>query len=153
MNKTITSSRLVFALLMLASGLAGSGLTYLALTQKWFEPPPPPPVVMSDKPLFKPLEKIVVGVGAGRSQRYMMLEMSLVSHDPRIEEQSGELKPVIYNAVLKYFSQHSYEKAREEIRDIESLQTSLLAKVVETAQGYGYPLPIEKLLLTKVVIQ
>ena len=140
-------------IVLLVAVFAAIGLTYAAINQNWFAEPPPPPVVMSDKPLFKSLDKIVVGLSGDRVQRYMMLELALVSRDPRMEEQSASLTPVIYNAVLQYFSQHTYDAARAEIQDIEKLQGRLLEKVRATADGYGYQLAVDKLLLTKVVIQ
>lgn len=151
------SSRKVFfagqLALLLASAAGGAGITYGAMTQGWFEEPPPPPIVMSEKPLFHSLDKVVVGLSGERSQRYMMLELALVSRDPRFEEQSSTLTPVIYNAVLQYFSQHDYARARTEIQDLDSLQERLLEQVRNTVASYDYELAVDKVLLTKVVIQ
>lgn len=151
MSKSSSRPGQTIVLLVAVSGAIW--LTYIAITQHWFTTPPPAPLAMSDKPLFKPLEKIVVGLSGDRVQRYMMLELALVSRDPRIEEQSKTLTPVINNAVLQYFSQHTYEAARTEIQDLEQLQGRLLEKVQATTARYGHPLAVDQLLLTKVVIQ
>lgn len=140
---------------LLVAVVSAVALTYAAVSQRWLTEPEPAAVqpVMSDKPLFKTLDKMVVGLSGDRVQRYMMLELALVSRDPRMEAQSESLTPVIYNAVLQYFAQHTYEAARAEIQDIEKLQNRLLEKVQATTAGYGYQLAVDKLLLTKVVIQ
>ncbi|EKE73990.1 flagellar basal body-associated FliL family protein [Gallaecimonas xiamenensis] len=134
------------------------GATYLMATDKLdveqlFQEPPAPPVVMSTQPLFHPLDKFVVSLGGDDVQHYMMLELALVSKDPRMPRQSTELSPVIRNALLKYFSTRKYEQVRTEIRDMASLQAALKKQLMETVDSYGYELSVDEVLLTKVVIQ
>lgn len=140
-------------MLLLASAAGGAGMTYGAMTQGWFEEPPPEPIVLSEKPLFQSLDKIVIGLSGERTQRYMLLELALVSHDPHFEEQSSTLTPVIHNAILQYFSQHDAVRAQDEIQDIAALQDRLLEQVRTTVASYEYELAVDKVLLTKVVIQ
>lgn len=113
----------------------------------------PEPVQMTEKPLFKPLNKFVVSLASEPVQHYMMLELTLVSHHPDMPSQAENLESVIRNALLKHFSSLSHQAVREEMRDIEALQEALRQTLVAAAADYGEELPVEKVLITNVVIQ
>lgn len=111
------------------------------------------PVQMSDKPMFKPLNRFVVSLANEPIQHYMMLELTLVSHHPDMPSQADSLESVIRNALLRYFSGLTHQAVREEMRDIETLQEELRQTLVAAAADYGEELPVEKVLITNVVIQ
>ncbi|WKE66545.1 flagellar basal body-associated FliL family protein [Gallaecimonas kandeliae] len=145
---------LVLAVLLVAGSAFGYGwVSGLINPKAWFADPPPPPLVMSEKPLFQPLDKFVISLAGDEVQHYMMLELALVSHDPRMPEQSKELQPVIRNALLQYFSTRKYQEVREEIKDLSKLQLALKDRLKQTVDSYGYQLAVDEVLLTKVVIQ
>lgn len=118
-----------------------------------FQEPPPPPVQMSETPLFKDLDKFVVSLANERTQHYMMLELSLVSHDPRMPEQAEALNSVIRNALLKQFAGMTRSEVREQMAAMDQLQAQLQTSLVAAAESYGQPLAIEEVLVTNVVIQ
>ncbi len=103
-KRLIVIAALVAVLLALAGGGAYAVSSGSLDLKTLFEEPEPPPVEMSEKPLFKKLDKFVVSLLQERNMRYMMLELSLVSHDPRMPTQADQLNTVIRNALLHYFS-------------------------------------------------
>lgn len=115
--------------------------------------PPPPPVQMLDKPLYKELDKFVVSLANPHTQHYMMLELSLVSHDPRMPEQADQLSPVIRNALLKHFATQTREGVRDGLAALEDLQNTLRDTLASAAEQHGQELAVEQVLITNVVIQ
>lgn len=143
----------IILLLVLAMGGAAWAFTSGKLDGLLSGETEPEPVQVSEKPLFKPLNKFVVSLANDRVQHYMMLELTLVSHHPDMPAQADSMESVIRNALLKHFSSQSQQSVREEMQDIEALQEVLRGTLVAAAEGYGQELPVEKVLITNVVIQ
>lgn len=159
-EKALPSSKKKRLLLALAGVsvlvLAGAGYAvYSGMldVKKLFAPAPPPAVKMSEKAIFHPLGKFVISIPGDDVQHYMMMELALVSHDPRVPKESDELEPVIRNALMQYFSNRQYDQVRKDIQNIEPLQQALKGKILETVKRYGYQLSLDEVLLTKVVVQ
>jgi len=143
----------VVALLALIGGGAYAVTSGTLDLQSLFEEPEAPPVELSEKPLFKKLDKFVVSLLEERRTRYMMLELSLVSHDPRMPEQADQMNTVIRNALLHYFNGKEFAAVRAELQDLTALQDTLKNKLIAAAANYGETLAVEEILLTNVVVQ
>jgi Flagellar basal body-associated protein len=112
-----------------------------------------PPVELSKKPLFKPLEKFVISLESDTTSNYLMLELALVTHDPSQMEIYDNLKPVIRNAMVQFFSHRDLNQVRQDLQNVDALQTDLKKKLSETISNYGYKPAIDEVLVTKVVLQ
>lgn len=153
-NKGLIIIAVLVSLLLTLVGGAAYAVSSGSLDLKaLFAEPEPPPIEMSEKPLFKKLDKFVVSLLQERNMRYMMLELSLVSHDPRMPVQADQLNTVIRNALLHYFSGKEHSAVRDELKDLAKLQITLRDQMLAAAENYGELLPIEEVLLTNVVIQ
>lgn len=154
-NKTLIV--IVSVILILLLGVIGGGAWAVSSGRldlaTLLEEPAPPPIQMSEKPLFKELDKFVVSLANDRVQRYMMLELSLVSHDPRMPEQADNLNSVIRNTLLKHFAGMTRDQVREEMNQMDQLQAVLQERLVAAAETYGHELAVEEVLVTNVVIQ
>lgn len=156
-TKDASSKKIIIAAVVILLALVGGG-AYAVTTGALdlghlFAEPESPPLEMSEKPLFKKLDKFVVSLLQEQRTRYVMLELSLVSHDPRMPEQADQMNTVIRNALLQYFSGKGYQEVRTEIQDLASLQDSLKNKLISAAANYGEVLAVEEVLLTNVVVQ
>ncbi|MDX9875054.1 MAG: flagellar basal body-associated FliL family protein [Spongiibacteraceae bacterium] len=149
--------RLLGALVLLLIGaVGGAGVTYGAMQQGWFDASPAadlPEESVEQPAVFHTLDRLIIGLAAARGQRYMVLDLALIGRDADFASQSDTLAPLIQNAVLRYFSRHDYAMAMEESRDPEALQERLLEQIRSTVADNGHELAVEKVLLTKVVIQ
>lgn len=110
-------------------------------------------IVMNEEPAFFPLEEFVISLKQPGNARFVMVEMSLMSYDPRMEEQVGELDSVIRNTMLKYFSGKSQDEVHSELSDIKALQANIKESLLESAKSYNQLLPLEKVLLTNIIVQ
>ncbi|WP_115719430.1 flagellar basal body-associated FliL family protein [Gallaecimonas mangrovi] len=143
----------LLVLVLLAAGFGYCAYSGVINVKGMFTPAPAPAIQMSKKPIFHPLGKFVISIPGDDVQHYMMLELALVSHDPRMPKESDDLQPVIRNALMQYFSDRQYEDVRKEIQDIEKLQTALKKQLETSVKRFGYELALDQVLLTKVVIQ
>ncbi|MGY3904015.1 lateral flagellar basal body-associated protein LafF [Aeromonas lusitana] len=108
---------------------------------------------LSKTPLFKPMERFVISLEGEMEPHYLVLELALVTHNPKQLETLNELTPLIRNAMVQYFSHRSHDAVKKELQNISALQTSLLSKLVTTLQGYGYQPYLDEVLITKVLVQ
>ena len=154
-NKTwvLMLSAILVLLLLVGGGAAWAVSKGHLDLEELFKEPPPPPVQMSEKPIFQNLDKFVVSLAKSRTQHYMMLELSLVSHDPRMPEQAKAMTSVIRNALLKHFSGKDQAAVQAELDDMNALQVSLRDSLVGAVEAYGQTLAVDEVLLTNVVIQ
>ncbi len=113
----------------------------------------PKPVELSQKPLFKPLDKFVISLESETDSHYLMLELALVTHDPAQLEVIDTLKPVIRNAMVQFFSHRNVDQVRKDLQQIEQLQQALRNKLTATISNYGYQPALDEVLVTKVVLQ
>ena len=112
-----------------------------------------PPVELSKKPLFKPLEKFVISLESDTSSNYLMLELALVTHDPSQMEIYDNLKPVIRNAMVQFFSKRNLEQVRKDLQEIDALLEALRTRLSATISNSGYKAALDDVLVTKVVLQ
>lgn len=112
-----------------------------------------PEIVLDDEPSFFPLEEFIISLKQPGNARFMQIEISLMSHDPRMEDQVKELDSVIRNTMLQYFSGRDQSDIQTEMGDIEAFQSSLKVALVDAAKAYSRPFPVERVLLTNVIVQ
>jgi flagellar FliL protein len=120
--------------------------------ERWVYPQPPAKK-LSDKPLFKSLDKFVISVDSAGGRRYLVLEMALVTHDPEQYQQFDEVNPALRNAAVELFSQRSYDEMRAALQNVNQLQDELLNKFRQTLQAFSYQPALDKVLITKIVMQ
>lgn len=108
---------------------------------------------LSDKPIFKPMEKFVVTLEGEDGLHYLMLEMSLVTHDPSQVAVYEELTPVLRNAVVQLFSKRGAPQVSSDLRELDKLQLLIADKLRATIQNYGQQAALDDVLITKVVVQ
>lgn len=111
------------------------------------------PIVMNKEASFFPLKEFVISLEQPGDARFVMVEMSLMSYDPRMDDQVEELDSVIRNTMLQYFSGKAQSEVRSELSDISKLQVSLKDALMEASKKYNQLLPLEKVLLTNIIIQ
>ena|GEM_PF-2082741 len=113
----------------------------------------PPETKLSDKPLFKNLERFVISLEGQSARHYLVLEMSLVTHDPDQLQTFEEVNPLLRNAAVELFGKRSYEDTVVALQQVEQLQQQVLDKFRKTLEAYGYKQALDKVLFTKVVLQ
>lgn len=141
----------VLAIVLLAA-LAYGAYLKRDLIAVWLGLEEPKPE-LSEKPLFKPLDRFVISLEGDSQSHYLVLELALVTYNPAQLEELRMLNPLIRNAMVQYFSHRSNDDVQKELKDITALQTSLLGKLVTTLQSYGYKPYLDEVLITKVLVQ
>ena len=81
---------IVIAALLVAAGVGGS---------YWYGQQNPP-VVEQAKPLFYPLERFVISVDSPQHSRYLVLELTLVSHDQLVLAMLQDAAPLLRNSLV-----------------------------------------------------
>jgi flagellar protein FliL len=141
--------------LLLVGGTAYGTLMFVqhsSLYNHWFSAQPDK-LTLSAKPLFKPMDKFVITLEGEDGLHYLMLEVSLVTHDSRQLDVFTELTPVLRNAVVHLFSRRSNQQVNADLRDLDKLQLQLAEKLRATLQNYGEEPALDDVLITKVVVQ
>lgn len=153
-NKRLLISVIFGGLLLIGSTAFGTLMfvQHSSLYSLWFSTQPDKPT-LSTKPLFKPMEKFVITLEGEDGLHYLMLEVSLVSHDPRQLDVFTELMPVLRNAVVHLFSRRTNQQVNADLRDLDKLQLQLTEKLRATIQNYGEEPALDDVLITKVVVQ
>lgn len=151
-NRRLRLPILILIVLVVATGCGAvfgiaSGLIDVSKFLPEKQEPAPP------KPIFKPMNKFVVGVMDEDIQRYMVLEMAMVSTDPKMSDQVNVLQPVLSNVLLRHFADRKYQDIKIEINNIPGLQQTIKEQFVQALDSYGYDVAIDEILLTNVVIQ
>lgn len=111
---------------------------------------------LSKKPLFKPLDKFVISIDGANpqdSRHYLMLELSLVTHDTTQIDSFNDYMPIIRNTLVQYFSQRNDQQLSEELRHINTLENALKEQLLNTLQNYGVHPNLDEVLITKYVVQ
>ena len=153
-NKRLLISVILGGLLLVGATAFGTLMfvQHSSLYSLWFNTQPDKPT-LSAKPLFKPMDKFVITLEGEDGLHYLMLEVSLVTHDPRQLDVFTELTPVLRNAVVHLFSRRSNQQVNADLRDLDKLQLQLTEKLRATIQNYGQEPALDDVLITKVVVQ
>lgn len=141
--------------LLLAVVSAGGTLLFVShssLYSQMFDKQPVKPA-LSAKPIFKPMEKFVITLESDDGLHYLMLELSLVTHDPSQLAIYDALTPVLRNAVVQLFSKRSQQEVNTDLHQLDKLQAQIADKLRATIQNYGEQPALDDVLITKVVVQ
>ncbi len=108
---------------------------------------------ITKKPLFKPLEKFVISVDGDNTRRYLMLELTLVTHNQEQFASYDDYMPVIRNSLVQYFSPLNETQVSEELHHVDKLELDLQTRLSSTLQNYGFKPSLDEVLITKYVVQ
>jgi flagellar FliL protein len=103
-------------------------------------------------PSFHPLEKLVLSVKGKKQTHFVMLEMAVETRRPDRIENIDNYMPVVRNAVLKLFSQKTYDDLHGADK-IEKLQAEVKQTVLDAFARTDVVRDIDDILLTKYVVQ
>lgn len=134
----------IAAVLLLA---VGGGAAYF-----WFGQPQSQ-VAEQSKPLFYPLDRFVISVDHAQHSRYLVLELTLLSHDSQVMAQLPDASPLLRNTLVAHFSNISHGDAKDAFKDILQVQGTLLDKFNQTLRQNKFSYQIEQVLVTNVFIQ
>ncbi|PJC86425.1 flagellar protein [Vibrio sp. HA2012] len=105
-----------------------------------------------EKPTFHSLEKLVLGVKGKRQTHFIMLEIAVETRQPKHIEDIDSYMPVVRNALLKMFSNKTYEELQEQ-KEIDSLQNEVKSTLLTAFANTHFVRDIDDVILTKYVIQ
>lgn len=134
----------IAAVLLLAAGGAG---VYYVLGQQQAEQ------TEQQKTLFFPLERFVISVDNAQHSRYLVLELTLLSHDSQVVAQLADATPLLRNALVEHFSNVSHSEVKTGFKDIPAIQSTLLDKFNHTLRQHRFSYQLEQVLVTNVFIQ
>ena len=140
--------KLVWILLGLLVG--GAGGAYF-----WFQSNfnQPKAEELSVQPLFHPMEKFVMSVASDPNSRYLVLELTLVSHKASTIEALKEATPLLRNVMVEHFATTSHMEVKVAMQQIPQVQEELLAKFNKALADNKYEHQLDKILITNIFIQ
>lgn len=160
MNKKVIIFSVIGGLLLilLAAGGTLAFLRYSPWTSNLFtqsaantHPEPAPEV--SKKPLFKPLEKFVISIDGDNTRRYLMIDLTLVTHSQEQINSYDDYMPVIRNSLVQFFSQLNEMQVSERLHNVDKLEVDLQERLTSALQNYGFKPALDEVLITKYVVQ
>ena len=104
------------------------------------------------QPSFHPLEKVVLSIKGKRQSHFVMLGLAVETRRPQRITNINDYMPVVRNALLKLFSDKTYEDLRQD-GAIEQLQNEIKQTVLLAFQKTDIVRDIDDVLLTKYVVQ
>ncbi len=115
------------------------------------------PFMQESKPkaqpaIFHPLDKVVLSVKGRKQTHFVMLEIAIETHDPKVATAIDNYMPVIRNALLKLFSHKVYEDLYGD-NVIVQLQKEVKQSVLNAFMQNDEIRGIDDVLLTKFVVQ
>jgi flagellar FliL protein len=108
---------------------------------------------VSVKPLFYPMEKFVMSVNSDPNSRYLVLELTLVTHKAATVDAVKEAAPLLRNAMVEHFAKSSHLEVKLAMQQIEQVQTTLLSRFNQTLSDNKYDHQLDKVLITNIFIQ
>ncbi|GIU41540.1 flagellar basal body-associated FliL family protein [Shewanella algidipiscicola] len=118
------------------------------LTKPYLQPEEEPVKVAK----YYPLEKFIMSIPGDKYPHYMLLEMTVKSHNPLLESVLLEADPVIRNSLMKMFSRKTFQELND--RDqLESLQSEALVMIVKVLSENDFQSDIDEVLFTRMVLQ
>ncbi|MEE2024046.1 MULTISPECIES: flagellar basal body-associated FliL family protein [Alkalimonas] len=134
---------IVAAVCLIAVGVGGS---------YWYSQQNPQ-VAEPTRPLFFPLERFVISVDSQHHSRYLVLELTLVSHDPVVLAMLQDAVPLLRNALVQHFSNSQHLDVKNDFKDIPQVQAQLLHEFNQALRLHKFSHQIEQVLVTNVFIQ
>ena len=140
----------ILATLIIVAALGYAGVNFGGDILKSFNQQP---TDEQNRPLYYPLEKLVISVESDKVIYYMMMEVSLETHDEPSLAQIRHFLPVIRNHFVKDLSQRNFQSMRGYLKDLTSLQQELQKSLQQVLEKYQIPDVVDDILITKLVIQ
>lgn len=109
--------------------------------------------VLSVQPLFHPMEKFVMSVASDPNSRYLVLELTLVSHKASTIEALKEATPLLRNVLVEHFATTSHMEVKVAMQQVGKVQDELLAKFNKALADNKYEHQLDKVLITNMFIQ
>lgn len=106
----------------------------------------------SDQPVFHSLDKLVLSVKGNRQTHFVMLELAIATYQPERIKNIDNYMPVVRNALLKLFSNKTYEELQNQ-PTIDALQEEVKQTLLTAFADTHIARDIDDVLLTKYVIQ
>lgn len=108
---------------------------------------------VSVKPLFYPMDKFVMSVNSDPTSRYLVLELTLVTHKPDTLAALKEATPLLRNALVAHFATTSHLEVKLALQQVDEVQQLLLSRFKETLAANKFDDQIDKVLITNIFIQ
>lgn len=109
--------------------------------------------VLSVQPLFHPMEKFVMSVASDPNSRYLVLELTLVSHKASTIEALKEATPLLRNVLVEHFATTSHMEVKVAMQQVAQVQQELLVKFNKALEDNKYEHQLDKVLITNMFIQ
>ncbi|WP_419571414.1 flagellar basal body-associated FliL family protein [Rheinheimera sp.] len=138
----------VFLLVLVAAGAAAAGYFWWQLNQGAAKTEE-----ISVKPLFYPMEKFVMSVSGDPTSRYLVLELTLVSHKADTIAALKDATPLLRNALVEHFARQSHLEVKLAMQQVAEVQSELLARFNQTLLDNKYEQQLDKVLITNIFIQ
>ena len=104
-------------------------------------------------PVFHPMDRFIISLDAPHSSRYLVIQLSLMTHSrSELEEISGAT-PLMQNILVEYFSDKTRDEAKKIIASVSELQEHLLMEFNKILFSHGFKNSVEKVLITNIFIQ
>jgi flagellar FliL protein len=103
-------------------------------------------------PTFHELDKVVLSVKGKRQTHFVMLEIAIETRRPERIQNIDNYMPVVRNALLKLFSDKTYDDLRQD-GSVDLLQNQVKQTVLLALENTDLVEEIDDVLLTKYVVQ
>lgn len=153
-NKSKVILLAIIALLLLVL-IGGGGWGYWHFVMNKPAPVKPievAPAAVVKKPIFINLERFVISVQGEDRLHYMMLELSLMTYNSQFETQVQEFMPLVRNSIVTELSHEDFAKLTAPDA-VATLQDKLLVAIRATMQKMTGESAVDKVLITKLVVQ
>ncbi|SUI91873.1 flagellar basal body-associated FliL family protein [Shewanella morhuae] len=146
--------KIIVAVLVLISSTAGAfwvgnNSADWKLTEMFTSEPEVEPVPVAK---YYPLEKFVISIPGDKYPHYMLLEMSLKSHNPNMQTVLVESDALLRNTMMKMFSRKTFTELNS-LDQLDSLQAEALILMIKVLSDNQLPSDIDEVLFTRMVIQ
>jgi len=101
---------------------------------------------------FYPLDKFVISVQGDEYTHYLLLEMALKSRSTNVAATLEAADALLKNALMKMFSRKPFNELNNS-EQLESLQKESLVLLSGVLTDNNYPIELEEILFTRMIIQ
>lgn len=142
----------ILAVVLLAAGV-GAGIYYTQSAKSASSSDAEKTSAAANPILFYPMKRFVASVSDENYSRYLVLELSLSTHDQAFLAQLEQQAPVLRNVLVQYFANYSREQAKQAFENVSKVQQSLLQKFNEALKLQKIDSKLEQVLITNVYLQ
>ncbi|WP_334021374.1 flagellar basal body-associated FliL family protein [Alteromonas sp. S015] len=130
--------------------LAGGGFYYYSTPKNVITPVKEEPKVF---PSFLPLKRFVISLQGKHSSRYLVMEVSLMTHNQAGLERLQQASPLMQNVLVKHFSNLTVEQAKQKVADLELLQQQLMENFNDVLTQHSFGQNVQQVIITNVFVQ